>query len=57
MKYLILSLLADPFGVSKANLKTLMQIYEDECGEEEADALEQQIQMVTINDMKRWRIT
>jgi len=57
MESLILALLNDPFGVSKANIKTLLQIYEDETGEEDADALEDQISETTIDGHKRYRIT
>lgn len=40
MKSLLLSLLADPFGLSKSNLKFLLQIVEDEDGEAVVEAIE-----------------
>ena len=57
MKSLVLSLLNDPFGVSRSNYKVLMDIYEDEVGEEEADALEDRTVMVRIDGQRRYRIT
>ena len=56
MKNLILNLLHDPFGVSRQNLKTLLDIYEDEEGVEEADALEDRVSETTIDGHKRYRI-
>jgi len=38
MKSILLAALNDPLGVSKANLKTLLQIVEDDEGEDAADA-------------------
>lgn len=43
MKSLLLSLLADPFGVSKENLKALLQIMEDEEGEAVAEEIETRV--------------
>ena len=48
MKSLLLSLLADPFGLSKSNLKFLLQIVEDEEGESIADEIEAQVSEIEV---------
>ena len=56
MIHLILSLLSDRFGVSGQNLKTLLQIFEDECGQDEACELEDKVASFYIDGYIRYRI-
>ncbi|MCA9112549.1 MAG: hypothetical protein KDA52_21530 [Planctomycetaceae bacterium] len=55
MESLVCSLLADPFGVSKENYRVLMDILEDECGEERAEEVDRKVESVTIHTMTRFR--
>lgn len=43
MKSLLLSLLSDPFGLSRCNLKVLLQIVEDDEGESVVEEIEAQL--------------
>ena len=48
MESLILNILSDPFGVSYENRKTLLQILEDEIGEERCDEIEERIVEISV---------
>lgn len=52
MESLILNILADPFGVSYENRKTLLQILEDEVGEERCDEIEARMVEIFVVDAK-----
>lgn len=48
MKSLLLSLLADPFGLSKSNLKFLLQVVEDDEGEAVVDEIDARITEIKL---------
>ena len=56
MKSLVMSLLNDPFGVSRDHYKILMDIYEDETSPEEAAELDNQVLKTTIDGYERYRL-
>ncbi len=48
MRNLLMTLLTDPFGLASEPLKTLLQIVEDDEGEDVADEIESQITEIEI---------
>lgn len=59
MRNLLMMLLTDPFGLASEPLKTLLQIVEDDDGEDVADEIENQITEIEIpvpppTDGKSW---